>query len=70
MNQTKNIGAQLLIPPMGGRGAKKYITPRIEWIPLDSDISLALESSPPLGPSETNLSPEFLQHEPFNNPLT
>jgi hypothetical protein len=32
---------------------KKYIKPRIEWIPLDSDISLALESSPPAGPSET-----------------
>jgi hypothetical protein len=34
--------------------AKKiYIAPRIEWIPLDNAISLALESSPPAGPSET-----------------
>lgn len=32
---------------------KKYIKPRIEWIPLDSEISLALESAPPAGPSET-----------------
>jgi hypothetical protein len=33
---------------------KKYIKPRIEWIPLDSAISLALESTaPPAGPSET-----------------
>ena len=32
---------------------KKYIKPRIEWIPLDNEISLALESSPPGGPSET-----------------
>jgi hypothetical protein len=32
---------------------KKYIKPRIEWIPLDNEISLALESSPPIGPSET-----------------
>jgi len=32
---------------------KKYITPRIEWIPLDNEISLALESNPPAGPSET-----------------
>lgn len=32
---------------------KKYITPRIEWIPLDNEISLALESAPPAGPSET-----------------
>jgi hypothetical protein len=31
---------------------KKYIKPRIEWIPLDNEISLALESSPPAGPSE------------------
>jgi hypothetical protein len=32
---------------------KKYIKPRIEWIPLDNEISLALESTPPAGPSET-----------------
>jgi len=32
---------------------KKYITPSIEWIPLDSEISLSLESNPPAGPSET-----------------
>lgn len=32
---------------------KKYISPRIEWIPLDNEISLALESTPPAGPSET-----------------
>ena len=32
---------------------KKYIAPRIEWIQLDNEISLALESSPPAGPSES-----------------
>jgi len=32
---------------------KKYISPRIEIIFLDNEISLALESSPPVGPSET-----------------
>ena len=32
---------------------KKYIKPRIELIPLDKDISLALESNPPAGPGET-----------------
>jgi len=31
---------------------KKYITPRIEWIQLDNEISLALESNPPAGPEE------------------
>jgi hypothetical protein len=33
---------------------KKYTAPRIEWIPLDNEISLALESAaPPAGPSES-----------------
>lgn len=29
-----------------------YITPLIEWIALDNEISLALESNPPIGPDE------------------
>jgi hypothetical protein len=53
MKETTNKSTQLFTPPFGGRGAKKYISPRIEWIPLDNEISLALESSPPVGPSET-----------------
>ncbi len=44
---------------------KKYIKPRIEWIPLDNEISLALESSPPIGPSETLNSVQT----PFNQDL-
>jgi len=42
---------------------KKYIKPRIEWIPLDNEISLALESSLPAGPSETlnNIQSPFKQ---------
>lgn len=32
---------------------KKYIAPRIEWIPLDNEISLALASAPPAGPDES-----------------
>ena len=33
---------------------KKYIAPQIEWIPLDNDISLALQSvTPPEAPGET-----------------
>ncbi len=32
---------------------KSYITPQIELIPLDNEISLALESNPPGGPGET-----------------
>jgi hypothetical protein len=33
---------------------KSYIAPRVELIALDNEISLALESSPPLGPGEVN----------------
>jgi len=45
----------------------KYIKPRIEWIPLDNEISLALESSPPSGPNETNNTKEleFLDANPI-----
>jgi hypothetical protein len=32
---------------------KQYTIPAIEIIILDNEISLALESSPPAGPSET-----------------
>jgi hypothetical protein len=61
MKETTNNSTQLFTPPFGGRGAKKYISPRIEWIPLDNEISLALESSPPVGPSETfnSVQPPF-----------
>ena len=32
---------------------KEYIAPRIEIILLDNEISLALESAPPVGPGES-----------------
>jgi hypothetical protein len=48
---------------------KKYTAPVVEWIPLDNEISLQLESNPPIGPDETNLSPEHLQRNPYNNTL-
>ena len=44
---------------------KIYIAPRIEWIPLDNEISLALASAPPAGPSETLNSIQT----PFNKEL-
>jgi hypothetical protein len=45
---------------------KKYIKPRIEWIPLDNEISLALASSPPEGPNETRFIPnEQVYFDPF-----
>jgi hypothetical protein len=45
---------------------KKYTAPRIEWIPLDNEISLALESSPPDGPGETMI---FAPEQNINNPF-
>ena len=47
---------------------KKYIKPRIEWIPLDNEISLALESMPPDGPGEgasASLTPEFMKNDAY-----
>ena len=41
---------------------KEYIAPRIEIIFLDNEISLALESAPPVGPGE---SVNFNQQIPF-----
>lgn len=34
---------------------KKYIAPVIEIISLDNEISLALESAPPIGPEELGI---------------
>jgi len=48
---------------------KQYRAPRIEIIFLDNEISLALASNPPGGPGETNLSPEFLQSNPYKTQL-
>ena len=62
MKETTNNSTLLFTPPFGGRGSKKYKAPRIDWIPLDNEISLALESSPPVGPSE---SFNFKHENPF-----
>ena len=51
---------------------KKYTAPRIEWIPLDSEISLALQSvTPPDGPGETgqNSIPDYLNNNPYKTNL-
>jgi hypothetical protein len=44
---------------------KKYISPSIELVVLDNEISLALESNPPEGPNES----AFLIHTTNNNPF-
>lgn len=51
---------------------KKYTAPSIELILLDNEISLALESNPPLGPGESTstLAPEFFNNDPWKTNLT
>ncbi len=45
---------------------KKYKAPEIVKIELDNEISLALESEPPIGPEEgAKLTPEYLKNDPF-----
>jgi len=46
---------------------KKYVSPQINIIKLDNDVSLQLESVPPIGPNE-----DAMQATPnhFNSTLT
>jgi hypothetical protein len=46
---------------------KSYISPQIELVELDNEISLALESTPPAGPSETrnHISTDSYTNTPF-----
>jgi hypothetical protein len=48
---------------------KEYSNPQVERIDLDNDISLVLDSTPPLGPGETSLSPEYLKKDPFKSTM-
>jgi hypothetical protein len=50
----------------------KYSSPTIEFIQLDNEISLALESTPPFGPDEVRKgsdTPDFLRSNPINSEL-
>jgi len=47
-----------------------YTAPKIEYVKLDNEISLILESAPPLGPNETNNTPEYFNNDPFKSNLT
>jgi hypothetical protein len=48
----------------------EYVTPTIEHIKLDNEISLVLESSPPVGPNQGSLrAPEHFNNDPFQNSL-
>jgi len=47
---------------------REYTVPSIEKIKLDNEISLALESTPPLGPWEvSNNAPEYFNNDPFKD---
>jgi hypothetical protein len=54
---------------------RTYITPQIEQIVLDNEISLALESTgtPPTAPGEPVVvgfgAPEYFNNNPFNSNL-
>jgi hypothetical protein len=43
-----------------------YVSPVIERVELDNDISLTLDSTPPAGPGEpTGYAPEYFNQDPF-----
>ncbi|MEA4851175.1 MAG: hypothetical protein VB126_06950 [Paludibacter sp.] len=46
---------------------RSYRTPSIEVVRLDNEISLALESTPPIGPDEEArlMIPEHYNNNPF-----
>jgi hypothetical protein len=48
------------------KNKRPYTSPTIERVELDNEISLALESAPPVGPNEISLStPEHFNNDPF-----
>ncbi len=70
MEQTQMNNTPSSTPHMGSRGSKKYRKPSIEWIPLDNNISLALESTaPPAGPLETN-NVQLTNSDPFKSTIS
>ena len=49
---------------------KIYETPQVELIKLDHEISLSLESVPPVGPGENAyLTPEYFNNEPYQTSI-
>jgi len=52
---------------------KTYAVPQINWIKLDNDISLVLQSAPsgtpPFGPGGIGEAPEHFNNDPFKTDL-
>ena len=47
---------------------REYITPAIQQIVLDNEISLAMESDAPVGPGEGKLNaPEYFNSDPYKH---
>ncbi|NDP20394.1 MAG: hypothetical protein GZ091_04855 [Paludibacter sp.] len=43
-----------------------YVTPKIEMVKLDNEISLQLESTPPVGPDELSINnQDHFSNNPF-----
>ncbi len=50
---------------------KSYKAPQIELVELDNEIALALESAPPVGPSESRTDlPEYFNNSVLRAELT
>lgn len=49
---------------------RAYTAPEIEHVKLDNEISLILESSPPVGPFESKNTPEYFHNDPFKSNRT
>jgi hypothetical protein len=47
-----------------------YVAPMIEHVKLDNEISLILESDPPIGPFEAKNAPEYFNNDPFKTFVT
>jgi len=55
---------------MGITQKRKYSVPQIEQIKLDNEISLALESLPPVVPGESlSKAPDYFNNDPFKTNL-
>lgn len=50
------------------KSKQQYIAPLLLFIKLDNEISLALESTPPIFPGEeTSNAPEYFNNDSFRN---
>lgn len=48
---------------------RAYMAPKVEFIELDNDISLSLDSYPPTYEHNNIKTPDFLSPEPYNTQL-